>query len=88
VFFIGCVHVDGVHVDEGFRGVAAEGVAVPFHALVEYVVVPGGGSGFAAENEGDGGVEELEGFGPLVGLFGVVFFGELGDLPGAVAFVA
>jgi hypothetical protein len=24
----------------------------------------------------------------LVGLFGVVFFGELGDLPGAVAFVA
>jgi hypothetical protein len=63
-------------------------VHVPGYTLVEDVVVPGGVACFAAEDEGDGGVEQFEGFGPLVGLFGVVFFGELGDLPGAPAFIA
>lgn len=52
------------------------------------VVVPGGEAGFAAEDQGDGGVQEFQGFGPLVGFGGVGFFGELLDLPGAVALVA
>lgn len=49
----------------------------------EDLVIPGCVPGFAAEDEGYGWVEELEGFGPLGGGFGVVFCGHLADLPWA-----
>jgi hypothetical protein len=62
-------------------------VDVPFDALVEHVVVPGGVTSFTAKYEGDGRVEQLKGLCPLPCLFGVVFFCELGNLPVTPAFV-
>jgi hypothetical protein len=49
MFVICRVDVDGVHVDQALCFVAAETVDVPFDALVEYIVVPGGVSGFTAK---------------------------------------
>lgn len=43
---------------------------------------------FTAENELDVGIEEFDGFGPLVGLLGVVFLCHLADLPGSVHLVS
>jgi hypothetical protein len=88
MFVVRRVDVNAMHIDQRLSPVAAKAVNIPGNALVQDVVVPRRVAGFTAEDEGDGGVEKLEGFGPLVGLFGVVFFGELGDLPGAPTFVA
>ena len=60
----------------------------PFDALFEDVGVPVAESGFAAQNQDDGWVDEFEGFRPLRGSLGVVFFGRLLDLPGAPGFIA
>jgi hypothetical protein len=46
------------------------------------------GSTYAAENERDAGIKQLQSLGPLVCAFGVVFFRHLLDLPWAPAFVA
>jgi hypothetical protein len=64
-----------VHVDEGLGVVlVAQPVDVPLDAFLEDVVVPGRVACLAAEDEGDGWVEQFEGFCPLVGLLGVVLF--------------
>jgi len=62
------VNVDGVHGDVWYAG----------H---EGCVVPRCDACVAAENEMDRWVEVPEGFSPLQGFFGVVFFGHLADLP-------
>lgn len=56
-------------------------------ALLQHVVIPAAGTVLTAQNQLDAGIEKLEGFSPLVRFFGVVFFGELLDLPVAPAFV-
>jgi hypothetical protein len=87
MFVIRRVDVDGVHVDQALCWVATETVDIPFHALVEHVVVPGGVTGFTAKYEGDGRVEQLKRLCPLPCLFGIIFFCELGNLPVAPALV-
>lgn len=82
------VNVDGMHIDECFCRITAEAMHIPFDALVEHVVVPGGVTSFTTQDEGDRRVEKFESFGPLPGFLCVVFFGHLLDLPGAPAFVS
>lgn len=61
---------------------------IPLDALVEDIVIPGGVTGLTAKDSNDSWVEKFEGFGPLISLLGIVFFGHLLDLPWTPTFVA
>jgi hypothetical protein len=63
-------------------------VNVKFDTLLDDVCVPRAVSCFTAENQLDVGVEEFDGFGPLVGFLGVVLLCHLADLPGTVHLVS
>lgn len=88
VLLRGSVDVDRVHVDEAGGVAALESVLGVADALFDHIGVPGRVAGFTAEDEDDAGVEQLEGFGPLEGLFGVGFLCHLADLPWSPHLVA
>jgi hypothetical protein len=54
-----------VHVDEGLANLAEVVFASDSDAVLENLEVPGVGSFGTAEDELDGGIEELESFGPF-----------------------
>jgi hypothetical protein len=88
MFFISCIYMDRVHINQALSVVATEAMDIPFYTFLEDIIVPGGVPSFTAEDQGDGRVEELQGFSPLISAFCVVFLGELLHLPWAPAFVA
>lgn len=82
------VNVNTVLINKTSSRTSAQAVNVKLDALLDNISVPRAVACFAAENELDVGIEELDGFGPLVGLLGVVFLCHLADLPGSVHFVS
>lgn len=70
-----------MHVDKAGVRVAAKTMDIRLQAVGKDVVVPRRVACLAAEDQDERWVEELEGFGPLVGFFCVVFFRHLFDLP-------
>lgn len=67
---------------------SAQTVNVKLDALLDNIRVPRAVARFATENELNVGIEEFDGFGPLVGFLGVVFLCHLADLPGSVHLVS
>lgn len=82
------VNVNTVLINKTSSRTSAQAVNVKLDALLDNIGVPRAVACFATENELDVGIEELDGFGPLVGLLGVVFLCHLADLPGSVHFVS
>lgn len=83
------IDVNAMHIHQPLcRTTPPQPMDVEADALLQNVRVPAAVARLAAQDELDGRVEQFEGLGPLVGLAGVFFLGELGDLPGAPDFVS
>ena len=81
--------MNAMHLDQREINVSTQRLGVVrCDTLFENMLIPGTVPIFTAQDELDARVEQLQGFGPLEGLLGVVLFGLLSDLPGPPDFVA
>lgn len=82
------VNVNAMLINKTSSRTSAQTVNVKLDTLLDDIRVPRAVACFTAENELDVGIEELDGFGPLVGFLGVVFLCHLADLPRSVHLVS
>lgn len=80
--------MNAVHVYQRRGSAPSQAMHIKLDTLLNDVRVPRAETILTAKDELDGRIEQLDGFRPLVGFLGVVFFGHLADLPWAPGFVA